>query len=183
MAFIIITLIILIVIAIGAIFWFISTMNRFERLAVKISESDSGIDVALIKRFDTLSKMLDVTKGYAKHEAETLSKIVALRKGMSMNEKIEATNKMDEITGRINVLVESYPDLKASDNFRELQRTIVEVEDHLQAARRIYNMNVSSFNQLLVSFPASLVGRAKGHILKQFFEAEKAKKEDVSMSF
>jgi LemA protein len=171
------------VIAVAAIFWYISTMNRFARLAVKITESDSGIDVALTKRYDTLTKMLDVTKGYAKHEAETLAGIVKMRRGMSMGERNEANRQMDELAGRINVLAESYPDLKASENFRELQRSVVEVEEHLQAARRIYNMNVSSFNQLLASWPSSVVGNMNRHAPKAFFEAEERKKEDVRMEF
>jgi LemA protein len=171
------------VIAVAAILWYISTMNRFARLVVKITESDSGIDVALTKRYDTLTKMLDVTKGYAKHEAETLANIVTMRRGMSMGERSEANRQMDELTGRINVLAESYPDLKASENFRELQHAVVEVEEHLQAARRIYNMNVSSFNQLLASWPSSVVGNMNRHSAKAFFEAEERKKEDVRMEF
>jgi LemA protein len=170
-------------IAVAAIFWYISTMNRFARLSVKITESDSGIDVALTKRYDTLTKMLDVTKGYAKHEAETLADIVKMRRGMSMGERSEANRQMDELAGRINVLAESYPDLKASENFKELQQAVVEVEEHLQAARRIYNMNVSSFNQLLVSWPSSVVGNMNRHSPKAFFEAEEQKKEDVRMEF
>ena len=170
-------------IVLGTIFWYISTMNRFERLAVKITESDSGIDVALTKRYDTLTKMLDVTKAYAKHEAETLAAIVNLRAGMSIDEKAEANRQMDEVAGRINVLAEAYPELKSSENFKQLQIAVGEVEEHLQAARRIYNMNVSQFNQLLASWPASVVGNMKRHTPKQFFKAEERKKSDVKMEF
>jgi len=163
--------------------WYISTINRFARLAVKITESDSGIDVALTKRFDTLTKMLDVTKAYAKHESETLEKLVKLRSGMSMAERSEANSRMDEAAGRINVLAENYPQLRSSENFRELQRSVAETEEHLQASRRIYNMNVSSFNQLLASWPASIVGNSKGYGPKEFFAAEEGKKRDVKMEF
>ena len=171
------------VVIIAAVIWYISTMNAFARLAVKIKESDSGIDVALTKRYDTLTKMLDVTKAYAKHEAETLSRIVKLRKGMSIDEMSEANRQMDEVMGKINVLAESYPELKSSENFRQLQLSITEVEEHLQAARRIYNMNVSQFNQLLAAWPSSIVGRNKGHAPKHFFEVETQKKADVRMEF
>jgi LemA protein len=171
------------VVIVGIALWYISTMNRFARLNIKIEESDSGIDVALTKRYDTLTKMLDVTKGYAKHEAETLTNIVKMRKGMSMDERSEASRQMDEMTGKINVLAESYPDLKASENFKQLQIAVADVEEHLQAARRVYNMNVSAFNQLLASWPSSVVGNVKGHAPKEFFEAETKKKEDVKMEF
>jgi LemA protein len=178
-----VTAIIAAVIIIGGIWWYVSTMNRFERLAVKITESDSGIDVALTKRYDTLTKMLDVTKAYAKHEAETLTKLVKLRKGMSVDEKNEANKQMDELAGKINVIAESYPELRSSENFKQLQISVTEVEEHLQAARRIYNMNVSAFNQLLATWPASVVGNMKRHAPKQFFEAEEHKKADVRMEF
>jgi LemA protein len=167
----------------GAIIWYIATMNRFAQLAVKVAESDSGIDVALTKRFDTLTKMLDVTKAYAKHESEVLAGIVKLRKGMPMDERIAANQQMDEVTGRINVLAESYPELRSSENFKQLQLAVTEVEEHLQAARRIYNMNVSTFNQLLVTWPSSIVGKRRGHGKKDFFEAQENKKNDVGMNF
>ena len=173
---------VLVIAACGAV-WYISTMNRFARLLVKIREADSGIEVALTKRFDTLSKLLDVTRAYAKHEADTLSGIVQLRNGMSMAERTAANVKMDELAGRINVMAEAYPELRSSENFRELQAAITEAEEHLQAARRIYNMNVSAFNQLLVSWPASIVGHILHHTAREFFAAEEHKKQDVNMEF
>jgi LemA protein len=127
---------------------------------------------------------LDVCKAYAKHEAETLSQLVKLRKGaMSVDEKIAVSRQMDEATGRISILAEAYPELRSSENFKEFQIAISEVEEHLQAARRIYNMNVSQFNQLLVTWPSSMVGRQRGHTPKVFFEAEERKKEDVKIQF
>jgi LemA protein len=172
------------VLVIGIALWYVGTMNRFRRLAVKITESDSGIDVALTKRYDILTKVLDVAKAYAKHEAETLANLVKLRQGgLTMQEKTAATEQMTELAGRISLLAESYPELKSSENYKQLQSAITETEEHLQAARRIYNMNVSSFNQLLATWPASLVGSSKGYKPKPFFEAEEAKKSDVKMDF
>lgn len=171
------------VLGLTGVFWYISTMNRFARLVVKIAEADSGIDVGLTKRHDTLAKMLDVTRAYARHESETLASLVEMRKGMSMAERLEANRQMDGIEGRLNLLAEAYPELRSSENFKELQQAVVEVEEHLQAARRIYNMNVSSFNQLLVSFPASIVGNIHKHTAREFFEADEKKKEDVVMNF
>lgn len=163
--------------------WYIATMNKFARLLVKITESDSGIDVALTKRYDTLTKMLEVTKAYAKHEAETLASLVKMRKGMPMNERGEVNRQMDDLAGRINIMAEAYPELRSSENFKELQDAISEVEEHLQASRRIYNMNVSAFNQLLVSWPDSIVGKQKGHTIKEFFVMDEHKREDVAMQF
>lgn len=178
---IIIGIIVLILVII--IVWYISTCNRLKRAIVKIDEADSGIDVALTKRYDVLTKMLDVAKGYAKHEKETLGEVIKLRKGMSIAEKQEANNKMTDTLGKINVLAEAYPELKSSENFKALQLSISDVEEHLQAARRLYNANISSYNQDIVAFPTSIVAGMKGFTKKEFFEAEDAKKEDVKMEF
>lgn len=163
------------------VIWYISTSNKLNRSVVKIDEATSGIDVALEKRYDVLTKMIDVVKGYAKHEKETLFEVIKLREGMSMKERNEANSAMDESFKKINVLAESYPELKSSENYKTLQQSIADVEEHLQAARRLYNSNVSSYNQLLVSFPASIVAKNKGMVKEDFFEANEAKKEDVKI--
>jgi LemA protein len=163
--------------------WYIATRNTIARAEVKIDEAESGIDVALTKRYDMLTKLLDVTKGYAKHEAETLEKVVNLRKGMTMRERSAENAKMDDMFRQLNILVENYPDLKASENFKQLQHAILDVEEHLQAARRLYNGNVTIFNNLLVSFPSSVVANSMGKMKKEFFEAEASKRADVKMEF
>lgn len=180
MEVIIIVVAIVVVILVG---WYIGTSNKLNRAVVKIEEADSGIDVALTKRYDALTKMLEITKGYAKHEKETLGEVINLRKGMSIAEKQDANNKMTEAFGKINVLAEAYPELKSSENFKTLQLSVADVEEHLQAARRLYNANISSYNQEIVSFPTSIVAGMKGFVKKEFFEADEAKKEDVKMEF
>ncbi len=180
MEVIIIVVAIVVVILVG---WYIGTSNKLNRSVVKIEEADSGIDVALTKRYDALTKMLEITKGYAKHEKETLGEVINLRKGMSIAEKQDANNKMTETFGKINVLAEAYPELKSSENFKTLQLSVADVEEHLQAARRLYNANISSYNQEIVSFPTSIVAGMKGFVKKEFFEADEAKKEDVKMEF
>jgi len=169
-----------VVLAIG---WAIKTSNRFRILIVKISEADSGISVALTKRYDTLTKMLDVVKAYAKHETEVFENIVKLRAGMSMAERADAHQKMITATDRLNILAENYPELRSAENFKQLQFAIVDAEDHLQAARRVYNMNVSSFNQSIVVFPSSIIAGAQNHQPRDFFEADAEKRTDVKMSF
>ena len=90
---------------------------------------------------------------------------------------------MDVLRGKINVLAEAYPELRSSENFRVLQTSIADIEEEIQAVRRIYNMNVSQFNQLLVTWPDSIVGRLQGHKKEDFFKAEEEKKQDVAMQF
>ena len=173
---VIVGIILLIVLA-----WYISVSNKLNRAVVKIDESLSGIDVALTKRYDVLTKMIEVVKAYTKHEKETLFEVINLRKDMTIQEKNEANKAMDENFKKINVVAESYPELKSSENYKTLQQSIADVEEHLQASRRLYNSNVSLFNQLLVTFPTSSIAKSKGMTKKDFFEADETKKEDVKI--
>jgi LemA protein len=90
---------------------------------------------------------------------------------------------MDNNIKKINALAESYPDLKANENFKTLQLTIADVEEHLQAARRLYNSNVSIYNQKVEMFPSSIIAKNRNLVKKDFFEAEEAQKEDVKINF
>ncbi len=88
---------------------------------------------------------------------------------------------MEENFSKLYAVAEQYPDLKASKNYKTLQLAIADTEEHLQAARRLYNANVSSYNQKLVTFPSSIVANSKGFTKKEFFEIEDSKKEDVKI--
>ena len=172
---------------IGLVGFFIRTLNELRRLEVKTDESFSGIDVALTKRFDTITKMVEVVKGYSKHEAETLEKTIRWRSGLPANATLEDkqafSNNLDLVSRNINVVAEQYPQLKADSLFKDLSATILDVEEHLQASRRLYNANVSALNQRIVMFPSSLIA-ALAHIEKRkFFEAEEQKREDVKIQF
>ena len=173
--------IILIVVLLVIVGYVISISNGLNRSIVKIDEANSGIDVALTKRYDVLTKMIDVVKGYTKYEQETLFKTIELRQGMTMQEKTEANAAMEENYTKIQALAENYPDLKASENYKTLQLSIADVEEHLQAARRLYNANVSSYNQKIVTFPSSIIANSKGLTKREFFNAEDKKREDVKI--
>mgnify|MGYP001067674119 CR=1 FL=1 len=167
--------------------WFIGIMNNMRQLEVKVNEALSGIDVALTKRFDALTKMLETTKGYAKHEAETLEKTIKWRKGIpadaSLADKQEFADSLTQVASGLNVVVERYPDLKANTMFGNLQKSIMDTEEHLQAARRLYNGNVRVLNQRIVTFPQSIVANMIRMEKKSFFEAEASKRQDVKMTF
>jgi LemA protein len=166
--------------------WWISAANRLRREQVKIDEAASGIDVALTKRFDLLTKEVATVKGYAKHESETLTNVIGMRKpasNASMKEKADFSNAVTKAFDSINVVAEAYPDLKANTNFLNLQNQISEVEEQLQASRRVYNSNVSVFNQEIIVFPTSIVARHYHFEKRDFFEAEEAKRADVKIDF
>jgi len=167
--------------------WFVGTMNGLRQLEVKVNEAESGIDVALTKRFDVLTKLVASVKGYAKHEAETFENVTKWRQGLpkklTLQEKQEFMGKMNAVQSGINVAVEAYPDLKAEKLFSNLQNSISDVEEHLQASRRVYNSNVSRINSKIVTFPTSIVAGMIHVGKKEFFEAEMTKREDVEISF
>jgi LemA protein len=180
---VVITAVVVAVLVVVILIWWITVMNRFRRLSVKINEAESGIDVALTKRFDALTKMSDTVKSYVNYEKSTLLEVVRLRAGMSMPERSEANRIMDEVAKQINILAEQYPALQSSQNLKQLQLAVMDVEEHLQAARRAYNANVSAFNQAIVVFPSSIVAGALNYSARLFFEGESAKRQDVNVSF
>lgn len=169
------------IIVVVILIWFVTTSNHLRRGVVKIQEAESGIDVALTKRYDVLTKMLDVANNYADYEKSTILETIQVRKGMSMEEKAVANEQMSSALGKIYAVAEAYPELKSSENFKQLQLAIMDVEEHLQAARRAYNGNVSAYNQSIVSFPTSLVASMTGMGARTFFRAEEAKRQDVKM--
>lgn len=172
----------IVIIAAAIVVWLVSTSNEFRTMLVRIKEADSGIDVALTKRYDTLTKMMDVVRAYAKHEVDTIQKTIELRQGMSVAEKADCSRKLDGASESLRVIAEAYPELRSSENYRVLEDAILDAEDHLQAARRVYNMNVSAFNQLRVRFPASLIASAAHYGAQPFFEADAIKRDDVKIN-
>ncbi len=172
---------ILLLIALIAVLWAVKASNNIKRMEIKVDEAFSGIEVALTKRYDMLTKMLDVCRGFMKHESELFSKVISLRQGMSLGEMGEADREMGELTGRLFAVAENYPELRSAQVFAELQQGVHDAEEHLQAARRLYNASVSSYNAAIAVFPDSLL--ARGRSPREFFEAEDAKREDVKVQF
>ncbi|MBR6018972.1 MAG: LemA family protein [Lachnospiraceae bacterium] len=161
--------------------WYIGTLNGLRQTKVKIQEAVSGIDVALTKRYDVLTKMVDVAKSYATFEKATILEAIKLRSGMSMSERNKAAASMEQAARELNFLAENYPQLHSNENFRQLQVAIMDVEEHLQGARRAYNSNVSLLNRKIVTFPTSIVAGMSGIHAEEFFEAESHKREDVDV--
>lgn len=163
--------------------WFVSSRNRIKAAELKVKEADSDIDVALTKRYDVLTKQLAAVKGYISYESRTLFQTIRLRMGMPVRDKMEMSDKMDAVSAQIKYTAEQYPELRSSANFLQLQNSIMEVEEHLQAARRLYNSNVTAYNTKIAMFPTSIVAALIGAKSKDLFEAETHKRNDVDISF
>ena len=171
----------LLVVILVIVFWCIRTVNDFKKKEIRVQEGLSGIEVALTKRYDMLTKMLDTARGYVTHESELFTKVIELRRGMSIAEMNDAQQQMDALSGKLFAVAESYPQLRSSDVFVELQRGIRDAEEHLQAARRLYNTSVTAYNTAIAMFPAKLLAGARQP--EEFFAAGAGKREDVTMSF
>ena len=141
--------------------WGIFTYNSFIAKRNKMKQCASGICVALKQRNDMIPALVEVVKGYAKHEQQTLTDIAALRskalETTDTQEEMKLGSRISAEIPRINALQENYPDLKADEHFRQLQESIEEMELQLQAIRRTYNAAVVDFNNKVEMFPSSLI--------------------------
>lgn len=174
-------MLIVVVFIIAAVF--VGTYNRLKKQQIKVQEADSGIDVALTKRFDMLTKLFDVAKSYLAHEQRIIMEAVRLRSHMPIGEKLEAERKMNDAFKEINLVGEAYPALSSQTAFKELQRGVMDAEEHLQAARRLYNANASTLNQSVASIPTNIVAGMAGIKAAPMFVADQAKRSDVQMHF
>ena len=159
------------------LFWLIGTYNGLVRLRQHVRESWSGIDTELKRRYDLIPNLVETVKGYAKHEKEVLESVVAARSKALASTGSPAAQSRDEnsLVGSLNKLLavsESYPDLKASQNFLQLQVELANTEDRIQAARRFYNANVRDLNTRVESVPSNMVANMFGIKGEEYFEVE-----------
>ncbi|MBI1984516.1 MAG: LemA family protein [Candidatus Wildermuthbacteria bacterium] len=158
--------------------WVVFTYNRFVTLRNRAREAFSDIDVQLKRRYDLIPNLVQAVKGYAGHEQGVFQKVTEARAlaigAKGAHDKAEAENMLSQTLKSLFAVAESYPDLKASANFLELQRELRDAEDKIQAARRFFNSNVLAFNSQLQSFPANLAAKPFGFKREEFFEIEEA---------
>ncbi len=165
----------------------VSVYNKLIRLKNMADEGWSGIDVQLKRRYDLIPNIVETVKGYAKHEQQTFEKIVALR-NTAMNEtsaekKGEAENQISQSLKSIFALAEAYPDLKANQNFQQLQQNLNEIEDAIQNSRRYYNGTVRELNTSIQTFPSNIFAGIFGVKAREFFEAGADEKSNVKVQF
>lgn len=173
------------------VLYIIAMYNGLIRLKNRVDESWSDIDVQLKRRYDLIPNLVETVKGYASHEKEALERVVqarsnamSLQNSENVEEKLKAENTLSSTLKSIFALSESYPDLKANQNFLELQRELSDTENKIQASRRFYNGNVRDFNTKLEVFPTNLIAKQLGFSSRKFFEVEEAgQRENVQVKF
>ncbi|MBD61409.1 LemA family protein [bacterium] len=152
----------------------------------QVENAFGGMDAQLKKRYDLIPNLVKSVKGYMEHEAKTLTEITTLRtKALSSNisddDKVALDNALTSKLGGIMVAVENYPDLKASENFNQLQRSLNEVEEQISASRRAYNATITSYNNSVEMFPTNLLAGMLNMQRKNVFEIPETQRENVDV--
>ena len=180
-------IIILIVVVVLLLLFVVGNYNKLVHARNKVENQFSQIDIQLKRRADLIPNLVETVKGYAKHEKETLEGVIEARNKAvsagSVNEKIEANN---ELTGALNKLLavaEAYPDLKANENFKDLQSNLKDTEDKITYARQFYNDSAMNFNNVVQMFPSNIIAGMFGFKPEKFFEASEADKETPKVEF
>jgi LemA protein len=183
-----IAIIVVVAIIVIAVLYFIIKRNSIIAQRNRVDESWSGIDVQLKRRHDLVPNLVETVKGYAAHESEVFEKATKARAEAMSAHSVGDTSKAESaLTGALTDLravAENYPTLRATENFQQLSRNLSELEDEIQASRRIYNSNVQTYNTDIQQFPGSIVANAGNFTEREYFEIENpTEREPVSVSF
>ena len=174
-----------VIILVICVVYYLVTYNNLVRLNNKVKESFATMDVYLKKRWDLIPNIVETVKGYAKHEKDTLKEIVAVRNGdydkLSQDEKIKTNEQINRGVSRLMALAESYPDLKANENFLSLQAELSGIEDEIAQSRKYYNAVVREFNDKVEMIPSNVVAKTLGYKSKDMFIAEENEKKSVKV--
>lgn len=171
-----------------AVVFLVFLYNGLVALKNKVKEAWADIDTQLKRRYDLIPNIVETVKGYMGHEKGTLEKVTELRAkalgAQGLEQKAEAENMLSDTLKSLFAVAENYPDLKANQNFLDLQNTLKEVEEHLQLSRRYYNGTVRDYNTKLQVFPNNLIAKQFGFAESEFFETKEEKqREAVQVSF
>lgn len=167
--------------------YLILTYNSFVQLRVRIKEAFSGIDVQLKRRIDLIPNLVETVKGYAKHEKSVFENVTKARSALmnagSMEEKAQANNMLTDTLKSLFAVSEAYPELKANENFSELQRQLEDTEDKIAFSRQFYNSNVMTYNTKVQMFPSNIIANIFNFAKEPFFEAGPEERENVKVQF
>lgn len=161
--------------------------NKFVTLKERVTRAWKDIDIQLSRRFDLIPNIVETIKGYTKHESETLTKVTELRTGYNnattVGEKAKIAEEMSSVVRELNVTVEAYPELKANENFMQLQSELKNTEDKIAYSRQFYNDIVNTYNQAIKLFPGTFFAKMFNFEPVEYFEVENEKRENVKVQF
>ena len=167
--------------------WYATTYNKLVGLKIRVEEAFATMDVFLKKRYDLIPNLVETVKGYATHESETLEAVIQARANAhdskSIEDKIANEGELTKTLGRLLMLTENYPNLKADTQFLNLQNQLQTLENEISQARKYYNGIVKTFNTLIMSFPAMFVANMSKFEKAVFFIIEEEERQNVKVSF
>lgn len=182
MVFIIVGVVVLII-----VIWFLGFYNRFVSLRNRIEEAFSTMDVYLKKRYDLVPNLVETVKGYAKHESSTFENIVKARNmamgAQSLEERAQGENMLTGTLKSLFALAENYPELKANQNFLDLQSQLSAIENDIVNSRKYFNAIVRDFNIAREAFPSVIVANMMHLEKKKMFEIDDAERQNVKVQF
>lgn len=174
-------MIILIILAVLLII-ILQMYNSLVKERNKVKQAESGIDVYLNQRFDLIPNLVECVKGYSKHEQKIFTEIADLRSSyMNQNKNIKSAENLNNKMNQLIAVAENYSDLKASEQYLNLQKNLTKIESQLQAARRIYNLEVTNYNTKLEVVPSNIIASLFGFKPAQLFEIEEYKRENINI--
>lgn len=180
-------IIIIFAVIILLVFYGIGVYNKLVNSRNKVKDQWAQIDVQLKRRADLIPNLVETVKGYAKHEKNTLTEVIEARNKFvsagSINEEIEANNQLTDALNKLFALSESYPELKANQNFISLQNDLKDTEDKISYARQFYNDTVLTYNNLVQMFPSNIIANMFKFEVYEFFKIEEKEKEVPKVSF
>lgn len=174
-------MVVLIVVIVIILLVILSKYNKLVKQKNSVKQAQSGIDVYLNQRFDLIPNLVECVKGYAKHEEQVLEKITQLRAKYSKSKDLKEAEKLNNGINQIIAVAEQYPELKASEQFLNLQKNLSKLESQLQAARRIYNNEVTDYNTLINTVPTNILAKIFNFKEAELFKIEDYKKENVQV--
>ena len=175
---------VILIILVFIIAWLIATYNKFVSLSQRVKQAQGGIDVYLKQRFDLIPNLVETVKGYAAHEKGLMENIAKLRSDYATrnDQDITESQNLNNRYTRILAMIESYPELKSDEAFLKLQKTLSKIESQLQAARRIYNSEVTEYNTKRLKVPSNIVAGMFGFKEKSLFEINEAERENININ-
>lgn len=177
-------LVVVLVLFVGYVF---TTYNSLVTLKNRIKEAFSQIDVQLKRRVDLIPNLIETVKGYAKHEKTVFENVTKARSALmgatTKQAKSDADNMLTDALKSLFAVAEAYPELKASENFSQLQRQLEDTEDKIAYSRQFYNSNVLDYNNKIQTVPSSIIANMFGFKEEAFFEATEAERKNVKVAF
>ena len=178
---------ILIAVAVILLLYIFVQFNKLIKLKNKVNEAFSTMDIYLKKRWDLVPNLVEIVKGYSKYEKNTFEEITQLRTSkyevLSNEEKINSNIILKDNIAKIMAVAENYPELKANENFSELSKQLISIENEIANSRKYYNAYVREFNNKVEMFPSSIIANILGYKTLKMFEANSNEKDNIKVNY